>query len=154
YATASTYSSNFSFSGLFKSTDAGETWKNVSRGLSTSSITTLAIDFENPNTIYAGGNGIVKSIDGGATWIDERVNFFPLAMVIDPHNPRTLYASTWDGEIGGPTSLFTSKDAGSTWNPTASGFPATGFWIQSVAVDPYNSSQIFAGTNQGLFRSA
>jgi photosystem II stability/assembly factor-like uncharacterized protein len=152
YVAAAT-SSIFVGSGVFKSTDAGENWNNVTRGLSTASVTTLAIDPQNPTTIYAGvGNGIVKSIDAGSTWTDQRANFYPLTMAMDPHNPSTLYAGTWDS--GGPVSVFTSTDAGSTWNAAASGLPGSLSQIYSVAVDPYNSSLIFAGGFNGLFKSA
>lgn len=141
-------------SGLFKSTDAGENWNNVTRGLSTAGITAIVVDPANPNTIYAGGNGVVMSIDAGSTWTDEKADFVPLTLAIEPHNPRTLYAGTWDGEAGSPVSVFTSRDAGSTWNAAVSSFSANGSgMIQSVAVDPYNSDLIFAGTSQGLFKS-
>src|SRR5262249_16954945 len=75
--------------------------------------------------------------------------------VMDPHNPRTLYAGTWDAEIGGPVSVFTSTDAGSTWNASVSGFPGAGAngQITSLAIDPFNSNVIFAGTDRGLLRS-
>jgi photosystem II stability/assembly factor-like uncharacterized protein len=153
YVGASTYSSNVFSSGLFKSTDAAEKWENVSTGLSTAFVTTLAIDPQNPSTIYAGGNGIVKSTDAGSTWTEERGNFYALTMAMDPRNSRTLYVGTWDGDLGGPASVFTSTDAGSTWNAAATVFPGSVLQISSVAVDPYDSSFILAAAFPGLFKS-
>src|SRR5688572_3749222 len=67
--------------GVWKTEDAGVTWRNVSDGyLKTSSVGALAVSHSDPNVIFAGmgescirldvshGDGVYRSADGGATW--------------------------------------------------------------------------------------
>ena len=120
--------------GVWKSTDAGASWKHI--GLSDSRhIARIRIHPKNPDVVYvaAMGNlwkpnemrGVYKSVDGGATW--KRVlyiNDTAMAgdLVMDPNNPRILYAATWNMkrngyrmDSGGPDSkLWKSTDGGET----------------------------------------
>src|SRR5262249_17928341 len=86
YVVAWGTSGNGSDSAVFRSTDAGQDWNNVTSGLASSQILALAVDPQNPNTIYAGYNGVAKSVDAGATWTNPVVNFAPFTMAIDPHD--------------------------------------------------------------------
>ena len=96
--------------GLYKSIDAGKTWKCV--GLeSTKTIHRIAINPQNPAQLWVaamgsvwGGNvdrGVYRSDDGGSTW--QKVLYVNATtgcaeLVIDPLNPQKLYASMWDFE--------------------------------------------------------
>jgi hypothetical protein len=85
--------------GLFKSTSGGMLWSSV--GLK--KVQSLAIDFINPNTLYAGteagpgiggtGPALFKSTDGGATWSNRRSpsNYDFSLLVMDPTDPKILY---------------------------------------------------------------
>ena len=86
--------------GVFKSTNAGETWSAGTGLPESTSVNALVIDFSTPRTVYAGtAGGIFKSTDGGGTWSaintglpdngDARDVF---ALAIDPKTPTTLYA--------------------------------------------------------------
>jgi photosystem II stability/assembly factor-like uncharacterized protein len=121
--------------GLYKSTDAGKTWKNV--GLAdTRQVSRIRIDPTNPDLVFVaaqghvwGANaerGIFRSKDGGKTWtkvlfVDDRTGASDLSM--DPNNPRVLYAGfwqvvrhPWELVSGGPgSSLWKSTDGGDTW---------------------------------------
>jgi photosystem II stability/assembly factor-like uncharacterized protein len=87
--------------GVFKSTNGGASWSAANAGL-TQSISSLAIDPLNPNTIYAGtiDNGVFKSTDRGSTW--SAVNFglttlMVESLVIDQQDPHRLYTGTNGG---------------------------------------------------------
>jgi photosystem II stability/assembly factor-like uncharacterized protein len=97
--------------GLFKSTDAAESWKPVNSGLPVTSsgtyiaIWTLAIDPHNTGTVYAAAHdagGVFKSIDGGASWSAVNSGITTLnvqTLAVDPHNPNTVYAGTVGGGV-------------------------------------------------------
>jgi photosystem II stability/assembly factor-like uncharacterized protein len=152
--------------GIWKSVDAGKTWRES--GLKTSRhIPRIAIDPTNHNIVYAAvlGNiykptpdrGVYKSTDGGKTW---RKTLFAnsqagaVDLIIDPTNPRILYASTWRIQrtpyslsSGGEGSvLWKSTDRGETWTEisTNKGFPNDTLGIIGVTVSPINNQRIWA----------
>ena len=151
--------------GIYKSTDAGRTWKLM--GLEkTGRIGHIAIDPKNPDIVLACAvghaygpqpeRGVFRTTDGGAHW--ERVLFVDencgcSDMVMDPNNARTLFAGmwpfeihTWGRESGGPGSgLYVSRDEGATWRKiTGHGLPTrtTGKWALAIARS--NSNRIYA----------
>jgi photosystem II stability/assembly factor-like uncharacterized protein len=96
-------------SGIFKTTNGGQTWIAVDSGLPTYTNTftppgsiivqSFAIDPSNPSTLYSGvvGNstmGVFKSTDGGASWTAANIDLTPQALAIDPTDTSTLYAGT------------------------------------------------------------
>jgi photosystem II stability/assembly factor-like uncharacterized protein len=164
--------------GMWKSDDAGKTWKAL--GLADSRhIPRVRVHPKNPDLVYAavlghlfGPNkerGIYRSKDGGATWqqvlfVNEEVGAVDL--VLDPNNPRILYASTWrikrtpySLESGGPGSgLWKSTDGGDTWKELThhKGMPKGTVGIIGVAVSPVDSNRIWANMEAddgGVFRS-
>jgi photosystem II stability/assembly factor-like uncharacterized protein len=165
-------------SGMWKSTDAGETWKSI--GLTESHhIPRIRIHPQNPDLVYAAvlgrlygpseQRGVFRSKDGGATW--ERVLFVhadagAVDLILDPNNPRIIYASTWrvrrtpySLESGGPGSgLWKSTDGGDTWTEITrrEGLPQGTVGIIGVAVSPVNSQRVWAiveAEDGGVFRS-
>jgi photosystem II stability/assembly factor-like uncharacterized protein len=166
--------------GVYKSTDAGLTWKNV--GLeSTRQIARIRIHPTNPDLVYVAAQGhvwgpnpergIYRSADGGKSWskilfVDEKTGASDLAM--DPNNPRTLYAGFWQvvrrpWELvgGGPgSSLWRSADGGDTWKKLTpkenDGLPE-GIWGKvGVAASGSKSGRVFAmieAKKGGLFVS-
>src|SRR6202162_4736773 len=119
--------------GMYKSTDAGKTWKHL--GLrDAQQIGAILVDPRNPNRLFVavlghpyGPNaerGVYRSTDGGQNWQrvlykDEHTGAVDLAF--DPRNPQTVYAVLWqarqgpweNGAFSGPNSgLFKSTDGG------------------------------------------
>jgi photosystem II stability/assembly factor-like uncharacterized protein len=164
--------------GVWKSTDAGKTWKHV--GLAdTHHVPRVRIHPKNPNIVYVAAlghlhgpsaqRGVYRSQDGGKTW--KRILFAgqlagAIDLVLDPNNPRVLYASTWrvrrtpsSLESGGPGSgLFKSTDGGDTWREITrtKGLPAGTVGIIGVAVSPADSNRVWAlieAEDGGVFRS-
>jgi photosystem II stability/assembly factor-like uncharacterized protein len=135
--------------GMYKSTDAGKTWKHI--GLDdTRQIGRIAVDPKDPNVVYVAAlghqygpntqRGVFKSTDGGATWsrvLYKDQNTGAIDLALDPADPDTIYASLWQTRrppwnvyppSNGPGSgLYKSSDAGKTWTHiTGHGFPSTG----------------------------
>jgi len=138
--------------GVFKSVDAGVTWRAA--GLGKSLIQILQIDPSNPQTLYAGssGDGLFKTIDGGRSWTSSGSGLpspYVQALLIDPRHPTTLYAGIALGMTG--PSLFKTVDNGSSWSPIASGLP--GDPTSALAIDPTNSQILYATVGNQVFRT-
>ena len=149
--------------GMYKSTDAGKTWKKI--GLdATHHIARVVVDPKNPNivfvaaqgSLYSSSNdrGIYKSTDGGLTWnkvlyVDDKTGCAELSM--DMNNPTILYAAMWEHgrtpwrvTSGGPGSgLYKSTDGGATWNKMHDGLPKE-MGKMSIAVSRANPEKVFA----------
>ncbi len=163
--------------GVYKSIDAGKTWKNV--GLKdTQHIGALIIDPRNPNVVFVaalghayGSNeerGVFRTTDGGATW--QKVLYKDnktgaIDVVFDPNNPNTLFASLWEVyrnpwslNSGGPGSgLYKSTDGGTTWTHIEGhGLPAGIMGRIGVSVSGADSNKVYAMVESkegGLYRS-
>ncbi len=121
--------------GVYKSTDGGQTWTNM--GLTdTQAIARIRIHPHNPDLVYVAAlghvwgpnpeRGVYRSKDGGTSWeqiLFRSENAGAIDLSMDPHNPRILYATTWEAQrfpyklsSGGPGSgIFKSTDGGDTW---------------------------------------
>jgi len=164
--------------GVYKSDDAGRTWKNV--GLNKSEhIGKILIDPKNTDVVYVaaqgplwgpgGDRGLYKTTDGGKTWkdiltISENTGVTDIAM--DPRNPDLLYVAAyqrrrhvWTLIDGGPESaIYKSTDAGATWNKVRTGLPNVDLGRIGLAVSPVNPDIVYATVEAaerrgGIFRS-
>ena len=157
--------------GVYKSTDAGATWKRV--GLASSEhIGRLLIDPRNSNVVYVaaqgplfapgGERGVFKTTDGGQTWqpsltisADTGAN----DLAFDPKNPDVLYASAYQrrravGQLigGGPEGgIYKTTNAGRSWTKLTKGLPAGDVGRIALATDGRKTpATVFALINAQL----
>ena len=204
--------------GLWKSTNRGQSWRNVFADMPVSTFGDIAISRSNPNVMYAGtgeqnnrqstsyGNGVYRSDDGGETWrhlgLEEtrhtgKIQIHPtdpdiayvgalgnlwaasddrgvykttdggrswekilfvdeytgiVDMVIDPSNPATVYAATyqrlrraWGFNGGGPGSgIYKTTDGGRNWNRLEGGIPDGDLGRIGLAISESNPQVLMA----------
>jgi photosystem II stability/assembly factor-like uncharacterized protein len=163
--------------GIYKSTDAGRTWK-FSGLRDVGQIATVRVHPTNPNIVFVAalGNpfadnpdrGIYKSTDGGAHW--KRVLFVSAGtgaadLEIQPGSPNVLFACMWHGQrkpwtiISGAREggIYKSTDGGETWTKLGGGLPGELFGRSNVAISAAMPNRIYAlieaKPGSGLYRS-
>ncbi len=164
--------------GVYKSTDAGKTWKNI--GLkNTQAISRVRIHPSNPDVVYVSAlghpygpndeRGIFRTQDGGKTWkkiLYKGDKAGGADITIDRTNPDVLYASIWEVYRtpfkmwggGGVSGLFKSTDGGDTWIELTRkpGMPEGAVGKIGVAVSPANPKRVWAiveADSGGIYRS-
>ena len=164
--------------GVYKSTDGGKTWTHL--GLAnTRNIAKVRVDPQNPDLVYVAAlghahgpnpeRGVYRSRDGGKTW--ERVLFRGEKagandLVIDPNNPRILYAAFWEAQRlpymlingGEGSGIFKSTDGGDTWTEITRkpGLPAGLLGKIGLAVSPAKADRVWTivdAEDGAVFRS-
>jgi photosystem II stability/assembly factor-like uncharacterized protein len=164
--------------GVYRSTDGGRTWAHL--GLAeTQTIARIRVHPSDPQVAWVAAfghptgpnaeRGVFKTTDGGATW--RKVLFRgdsvgAADLVVDPRDPRVLYASLWQASrvawrmsSGGPGSgLFKSVDGGETWYEISrtGGLPNQIYGKIGVAISPADPTRVWAiieADSGGLFRS-
>ncbi|MCC7052083.1 MAG: hypothetical protein IT355_02370 [Gemmatimonadaceae bacterium] len=151
--------------GVFRSTDAGKSWTKM--GLeNTGRISRIVVHPTNPDIVYVASlghaygpqpdRGIHRTMDGGRSW--EKVLFVndstgASELVMDPNNPRILFAGMWQLQIqtwgrqsgGAGSGIWTSRDGGTTWKRlTGHGLPETQVGKIGLAMSKANSGRIYA----------
>jgi photosystem II stability/assembly factor-like uncharacterized protein len=149
--------------GVYKSTDAGKTWKHV--GLrAAGQIGKIHVHPRDPDVVFVAAlgqifgpnadRGVFRSKDGGKTWekalfISETTGVVDLSL--DPGNPRVLFAAAWRAErkpwtmISGSedSGIYRSTDGGDSWKKLEGGLPSGLVGRGSVAVSPANGNRVF-----------
>ena len=150
--------------GVYKSEDGGSSWKNM--GLKTSEhISKIVVHPTDPNTVWVaaqgplwskgGERGIYKTSDGGNSWkqvLGDNEWTGATELVIDPRNPKVLYAATWDRHRtvaalmgGGPGSgLHRSTDGGETLTKLSQGLPTSNMGKIGLAISPQQPDVLYA----------
>ncbi len=138
--------------GVFRSTDAGLTWKSISpRGSKEiRDVESLAIDPLDPNIIYAGTWHLPwKTVNGGKTWRNIKhgliVDSDIFSIILDPVRPRIVFLSACSG-------IYKSESAGERFHKIQ-GIPMTARRTRKLLQDPVNRKVVYAGTTEGLYKT-
>jgi photosystem II stability/assembly factor-like uncharacterized protein len=153
---------NGSGCGVYKSEDAGLTWRLASSGLPSEDVTALALSRDVPPTLYAavGVRGdVFASSDGAQSWarVGDTGLFggYDRLLRADPSDGRVLFA------IAKSNGLVRSSDGGQAWLPVGEGLPGDeyGTFVLSLAIDPTDANVIylgsggFVGQGHGVYKS-
>jgi len=147
--------------GVYKSTDAGKTWKNM--GLKESHhIGRIVIHPDDPDIVYIAASGhlysenpergVYKTTNGGYTWeksldvIVRGKHIGAIDIAMNPENNNILYAALydkvrkpWTFNLGGPGSgIYKTTDAGKTWKKLEGGLP--GGMLGRIGIDIYDKN--------------
>jgi photosystem II stability/assembly factor-like uncharacterized protein len=150
--------------GIYKSTDAGKSWKNIgpTQGKIVSKI---LLNPDSQNVIYAAcmGNpfgrdserGLYKTSDGGKTWnkilyVDTQTGITDAVM--DPKDSKTMYACAWtrirtnrESTISSISDkIYKTTDGGNSWNVLANGLPSSGISRIGVSISQKNHNTLYA----------
>lgn len=156
------YYAGYTGGGVWKTEDAGHTWRNISDGfLETASVGDIAVSESDPNVIYVGmgehavrgvmttfGDGIYKSVDGGKTWEHKGLeNSRHISdVIIHPDDPEVVFVAA-QGAVHGPNEergIFKSTDGGDTWKKVLYVDENTG--ASSLRMDFTNPRILYAAT--------
>jgi photosystem II stability/assembly factor-like uncharacterized protein len=144
--------------GLFKTINGGVTWQALFEDQPNPSIGDVTLAPSNPSIVYVGtgeannrqssswGDGVYKSMDGGATWkhLGLDATHHVGRIVVHPTDPDIVYVAAM-GDLWGPNQergVFMSKDGGATWNQTLIIDADTG--VSDIAIDPQSPNILYA----------
>jgi photosystem II stability/assembly factor-like uncharacterized protein len=139
---------------IYKTRDGGNTWENLSRGMSHSRVISMTIDPLYPATVYAGtkGDAVFKSYDGGQRWASQRAGLDDVTVssvvnqfVFDPEDHDHLFVATTMG-------IFESRNGGESWKKRMDGMKEV-LMVVTVAMDPVHTNILYAGTSGGVYKS-
>ena len=115
---------------IYKTRDGGQTWTNLSQGMTHSRVIAMAIDPTYPATVYAGtkGDAVFKSHDGGQAWRSMRSGLDDVTItavvnqfVFDPADSNHIFLATTMG-------VFETKNGGENWSKRMAGMRDVLMW--------------------------
>lgn len=139
---------------IYKSRDGGQTWANISKGMSHSRVIAMAVDPSYPATVYAGtkGDAVYKSYDGGQRWAsmrsgldDATITSVVNQFVFDPYDSNHIFVATTMG-------IFETKSGGGNWTKRMEGMKEV-LMVVSLGMDPTRPAILFAGTSGGVYKT-
>ena len=148
--------------GLWKTENAGITWTPIFDDQSVYSIGCVSLDPNNPDIVWVGtgenvsgrhvgwGNGVYKSLDGGASWesVGLEASEHIGKILVDPRDGNVVYVAA-EGPLwasGGERGLYKTSDGGATWTPSLVIDADTG--VTDVELDPRHPDVLYAASYQ------
>lgn len=158
---------------MLKSTDGGETWRLLNRGLDCD-VHTIVLDPSDSQRILiatgggdsrsgrAPGKALYRSEDGGESWSPMAMNFeqtYSVPLTVDPTSPSTMYSAVASGppgairrgEAGYKTVMIRSRDGGTTWDPMDLGEEASKNFPEAIVADGESPGRVYVGLQNGNF---
>ncbi len=147
---------------VWKTTNAGTTWKSVFDDEGSYSIGCVTVDPKHPEIVWVGtgenvggrhvgyGDGVYKSLDGGESWTNmglEKSEHIG-TILVDPRDSNVVYVAA-QGPLwspGGDRGLYKTHDGGASWERILSGGEYTG--VNEVVMDPRDPDVLYASTHQ------
>ncbi|MDH4154845.1 MAG: hypothetical protein OEV01_13750, partial [Nitrospira sp.] len=139
---------------IYKTRDGGQTWANLSQGMSHSRVIAMAVDPAYPATVYAGtkGDAVYKSHDGGQRWAsmrsgldDATISSVVNQFLFDPTDAQHIFIATTMG-------VFETKNGGEQWVKKMEGMKEV-LMVVTLGMDPTRPSILYAGTSGGVYKS-
>ena len=134
------------WTGVYKSTNSGLAWTNISAGVITVTLADLAVAPSNPNYIYAStGSTLYVTTNDGATWTTRVAPSTINDIAVDPTDPNKI----WIACNSTSNRIMVSTDAGATFTNISANLP--GIVARTVVVDDNTPRGIYAGMNIGVY---
>jgi photosystem II stability/assembly factor-like uncharacterized protein len=139
---------------IYKTRDGGQSWANLSQGMSHSRVIAMAVDLAYPATVYAGtkGDAVYKSHDGGQHWAsmrsgldDATITSVVNQFLFDPADAQHVFIATTMG-------VFESKNGGERWVKKMEGMKEV-LMVVTLGMDRTRPSILYAGTSGGVYKS-
>jgi len=145
---------------VYKSPDGGQHWLPHNVGLKehVSYVNQFVFHPTLSETIYLATTvGVFRTTDGGREWDEQMAGMkevhIVVTMAMDPRNPKLLYAGTTGG-------AYRSRDGAVSWKKVNKGLipedlldASLALGVNTLIVDPVNTSTVYAGTTKGLFKT-
>ncbi len=138
--------------GILKSVDGGLTWNYSLNWLyqQQRGVWKIVYNKQNSKTLLAATtDGIYKSIDAGANWIQTDTTKMAMDLVMDPSDTNIVYAGVGNLSSAG-NGIYRSSDAGSSWTKITSGLPTTKSGRTALSIDPSNPFIVYANIADDL----
>jgi photosystem II stability/assembly factor-like uncharacterized protein len=146
-------------SGIYKSVDAGASWRSSNQGLADPRVNVLAVDPRASGTLYAATGalpmvgGVFRSTDGGASW--SRANrglpmpppFCGCGSLLPVH---ALAVDRSGAVYAGGSGVSKSTDGGAHWTLVTAGLSLN---VRALAVDPFAAQTLYAATSAGIYKT-
>lgn len=138
--------------GVYRSEDAGLTWRQVSPSGSAEihEVESIAIDPYDPKTVYAGTWHLPwKTTDNGSNWSNIKEGLIDdsdvFSIIVDPSRPSVLFLSACSG-------IYRSDNGGQQFRKVQ-GIPSTARRTRVLTMDPADRNTVYAGTTEGLYKT-
>lgn len=146
--------------GIWKTTNGGRQWENISDGFFGGSIGSITVSKSDPNVIYVGGGektvrgnvssgyGVWKSVDAGKSWTEAglKTSRHIPRIAIDPNDHNIVYAGVMGNiyKASSERGIYKSTDGGKTWKQTLFVNDQSG--VVDLQIDPSNPRVLYAST--------